>query len=73
MKGSIESEELKKKLTALRTKVGVAKKNILTVGFLDGEGLMLSSKGISIQAEAMVRSEGFFTINFSVFFDLIKT
>jgi hypothetical protein len=73
VKGVISSEELKNKLTSLRTKVGVAKKNILTVGFLDGEGVMLSSKGISIQAEAMVRSEGFFTINLSVFFDLIKT
>ena len=68
MKGSIDSEELKKKLTALRTKVGVAKKNILMVGFLDGEGVMLSSKGISIQAEAMVKSEGFFSISFGVFF-----
>jgi len=73
VKGSIDSEELKRKLTALRTKVGVAKKNILMVGFLDGEGVMLSSKGISIQAEAMVKSEGFFSISFGVFFDLIKT
>ena len=73
MKGSINSEELRKKLTSLRTKVGAAKKNVLTVSFLDGEGVMLSSKGISIQAEAMVKSEGFFSISFGVFFDLIKT
>lgn len=73
MKGAIASEELKKKLTALRTKVGVAKKNILTVSFLDGDGVMLSSKGISIQGEAMVKSEGSFSVNFCVFFDLIKT
>ncbi|HQB12370.1 MAG: hypothetical protein BWY44_01470 [Candidatus Omnitrophica bacterium ADurb.Bin292] len=73
MKGAISSEELKKKLTALRTKIGVAKKNILSVSFLDGDGVMLSSKGISIQVEAMVRSEGSFLVNFCVFFDLIKT
>ena len=73
MRGAIASEELKKKLTTLRTKVGVAKKNILTVSFLDGDGVMLFSKGISIQCEAMVTSEGSFSVNFCVFFDLIRT